>query len=230
MKTLLLLSAAIFLVGASDDPKALPMLAENEVDIALILPPPPAEGSMEAIDERAELHRIDAARTAEEFSAANSDEVTKDVTIFAQVLGTKFDVARLPKTAALFDQIRVDEKMAAKRAKKFFARNRPWIGDAALKPCTTDEEPTSSYPSGHATMGYSFAVVLARLIPSQAQPIMARAARYGRARLVCEMHFRSDVAAGEALGVIVSERLMAKPAFRTMYDAAAKELRTAGIR
>jgi acid phosphatase (class A) len=58
---------------------------------------------------------------------------------------------------------------------------------------------------------------------------MARAARYGESRLVCEVHYRSDVTAGEALGLIVAERLMAKPSFRLQFNRARAELARAGI-
>jgi acid phosphatase (class A) len=229
MKNLLIAIAAVALIGAGGLPKLPLMLSEQDLDVALILPPPPVEGSAEALDERAELRRIDAARTPEQLSAAKHDDDTKDASIFAAILGSKFDLAQLPHTAALFKQLRADEKAAATRGKAFFARKRPWIGDDTLHPCSTDDEPLTSYPSGHATMGYSYAAVMARLVPAKAQAFMARATSYGRARIICEAHFRSDVAAGEALGLIVTERLMSKPAFRKLFDAASKELRTSGL-
>jgi acid phosphatase (class A) len=229
MKNLLISIAAVALIGAGDAPKLPLMLSEQDLDVSLILPPPPVESSAEAIDERAELHRIDAARTPEELSAAKHDDDTKDASIFAAILGPKFDLAQLPRTTAMFKQLRADEKAVVTRGKTFFARKRPWIGDDALHPCSTDDEPLTSYPSGHATMGYSYAAMMARLVPARAQAFMARAASYGRARVICEAHFRSDVAAGEALGLIVTERLMAKPEFRKLFDAASKELRAKGL-
>ena len=59
--------------------------------------------------------------------------------------------------------------------------------------------------------------------------IMRRAAVYGQSRIVCEVHFRSDVTAGEALGLVVAERLMLNPVFRANFDAAASELRAHGL-
>lgn len=79
-------------------------------------------------------------------------------------------------------------------------------------------------------MAYSIGAILARLMPAKAPEIMARAAVYGQSRIVCEQHFRSDVTAGEALGLIVAERLMAKPRFQRLFDAAGRELSQAGLR
>ncbi len=219
--------ALICTAGASKTPL---LLDEKDLNVALILPPPPAEGSAESLDERAELQRIDATRTPDAFAAAKHDDDTKDASIFASILGPKFDLKQLPKTDALFQQLRVEEKAAAKRGKAFFARKRPWIEDSSLHPCSTDDDANSSYPSGHATMGFSFAAVMARLVPEKSQAFMTRAATYGRARIICEVHFRSDVAAGQTLGLVVAERLMSNAQFRKMFDASAHELRVRGIR
>ena len=101
--------------------------------------------------------------------------------------------------------------------------------DPALKVCAKDDPPQSSYPSGHATMGFAMAVVLAQLSPQRAPAFMARAAEYADNRLVCGMHFRSDVVAGQALGTAMALKLMATPAFQPEFDAAAREMKAAGF-
>jgi acid phosphatase (class A) len=78
-------------------------------------------------------------------------------------------------------------------------------------------------------MAYSMGAVLARLVPAKAPAIMARAAVYAQSRIVCEEHFRSDVTAGQALGLIVVERLMTKPRFQHLFEAAGRELTQAGL-
>ena len=50
--------------------------------------------------------------------------------------------------------------------------------------------------------------------PKRRPQILARAARYGQSRIVCGQHFRSDVSAGQMMGTLIAERLMAKPVFR----------------
>ena len=78
-------------------------------------------------------------------------------------------------------------------------------------------------------MAFSMGETLARLVPEKAEALLARAARYGQSRIVCEQHFRSDVSAGQMLGLLIAERLMAKPAFRTAFGKARRELVAAGI-
>jgi acid phosphatase (class A) len=168
-------------------------------------------------------------RTATEIAAAKLDGDTKNPTIFAEILGPSFDLAKLPATKQLFNMVRESEKDAVDRGKDEFKRPRPWIVDPTLQSCAKDGEPLSSYPSGHTSMAFSMAGILARLVPDQAEAIMRRAARYGETRIVCEQHFRSDVTAGEALGLQIADRLMAKPDFRAAFDAARRELAAAGI-
>jgi len=228
-RSLVAMLAGLALIGAAPAPKPT-LLEQAGFDPALLLPPPPADDSVAGKEELAELHRIDQTRNAADIAQARTDDAVKNATIFTDAVGPGFDLARLPATAALFQTVRVEEKAAADRAKDHFRRNRPWITDPGLHPCSSNDEPQSSYPSGHTTMGYAMASILARLIPSKAPAILARAARYAHGRLVCEVHFPSDVAAGQAYGMMVAERLMQIHAFRTQYDAAAAELAAAHLR
>jgi acid phosphatase (class A) len=228
---LALLPAAIASANAADMPRAPLLLDGARLDPALILPPPPAADSAEAREELDQLHAIDRMRTPAMIDAVKRDDHAKDATIFRAAIGPQFDLARLPATAALMAVVRREEKAAADRGKEHFRRNRPWIVLKDLHPCAGgDDEPWSSYPSGHTTMGYSMASILARLLPANAPAILARAADYARSRLICEVHFASDVRAGQALGMIVAERLMQEPSFRAQYEEAARELTTAGLR
>jgi membrane-associated phospholipid phosphatase len=179
--------------------------------------------------ELAELHAIEAARSPEQEADARRDGDTKNGSIFASTLGPAFDLAKLPATKALLDRVRATEKATVDRGKDAFKRPRPYIVDTTLKSCKRNDDPLSSYPSGHTSMAFSMGEVLARLVPEKAGPILARAARYGQSRIVCGQHFRSDVSAGQMLGLLIAERLMADPDFRAAFDAASKELVGAGI-
>ena len=78
-------------------------------------------------------------------------------------------------------------------------------------------------------MAFSMAAVLARLEPAHAAAILARAAQYGQSRIVCEVHWRSDVTAGQMLGLAVADRLMINPKFRSLFENARTELESARI-
>lgn len=226
MKRLLL--AAVALAAAAPAADKAPALLRN-IDPVRVLPPPPAAGSPQALAELAELHAIEMARSAADETDARADGDTKNGSIFAVALGPRFDLAALPATSALLGMVRATEKATVDRGKDEFKRPRPYIVDPALKSCKRNDDPLSSYPSGHTSMAFSMGEVLAQLVPEKAGPILARAARYGQSRIVCGQHFRSDVSAGQMLGLLIAERLMAEPAFRTAFEAARKELVAAGI-
>lgn len=213
--------------AAKDKPP--PMLSAAELDPALVLPPPPAARSAQAVAELAELKTVERTRTAAEEAAAQIEGETKNAGIFAEVLGPRFDLSALPATARLMAIVRSTETAATDRGKAEFRRERPYVLDPSLQSCKRNDDPLSSYPSGHTAMAFSMAEVLARLVPDKVPALLARAARYGQSRIVCGQHFRSDVTAGEALGVILAERLMGKPEFRAAFEAARVELAAAGI-
>ena len=205
-------------------------LSPGDLDPALLLPPPPAHDAPAAVEGRAELHRIAAsARTPQRLAQARHDDEVEDVRAFADVLGAGFDLGRLPATARLFADLRNEDSVAAKRAKAYFKRERPFLNDPDLDVCDDRHDKQNSYPSGHATMGWAAATTLARLIPGKAQAILARTSDYAESRLICGVHYRGDIQAGEVLGTVLVAELMTKPAFRAEFEAARAELTAARL-
>ena len=226
----LLVFATALGAGASSAKDAAPpsapiFLSQADVELGLALPPPPADGSRVQKREMAELHSLERARTPKGWARARWDDTHESGEIFAGALGPWFVLSSLPATSKLLADVRHEEKIAAKRAKVHFARGRPWIVDPSLSTCSREDGPLTSYPSGHTVMGYSMAVVLAAAVPQKSRAIMARADEYARNRLVCAMHFRSDIMAGKTLGIEIGQALLAKPAFAAEVRAAAAELR-----
>ena len=199
-------------------------LTSAELDQAVRLPLPPPEGSDAEKAEIAELHHIEQARTPGRLEQARWDGEHEDGSMFVPTFGPAFDLAKLPATARMLADVRHDQKLAASKAKAIYRRKRPFIVDPSLQSCSKDEKPFTSYPSGHATMGWALATVLAEAWPGKTRTIMARAADYAESRVVCEVHFRSDIDAGKILGERVAQDLLAKPAFKAEEAAAAKEL------
>ena len=131
-----------------------------------------------------------------------------------------------------------DQAIAASTAKDYFHRKFPvtaekpssyseWTCDKGdRKP---DSRPLRSYPSGHATLGYSLAVILAALIPEKSQAILIRAADYAYSREVCGDHYHSDVEASRALGTAVGVLLLNNAALKPQIDAARAELQASRV-
>jgi hypothetical protein len=224
-----MLAAAGVPAAAKQSDKPTPLIGAADLDPILVLPPPPAQGSAQAKAELAELHTVEISRTAAETVDAAKDGDTKNAMIFAEVLGPRFNLDALPETRALLDMVQASEKAVVGRGKDEFKRPRPWIVDDSLKSCKRGDEPLSSYPSGHTSMAFSMGQVLARLVPDKAGAILARAARYGQSRIVCEQHFRSDVTAGQELGTLIAERLMTNSKFAAAFSRAQRELVATGL-
>ena len=227
-----LAAALLFLIaapGRAAEEHKLAFLSADELQPQAILPAPPVDGSDDAAREVDELHRIADATSAERWDQANWDGEHEDGTIFKSAIAPGFDLAQLPATAKLLAEVRNEEAVAGGMAKSYFKRNRPWVVDPALKTCARGDAPQTSYPSGHATMAYAMAVVLARAMPDIAPQLLRRARDYSESRLICAAHFRSDIVAGQALGATVAVLLLRDSRFQVDLQAAKAELRAAHL-
>ena len=195
-------------------------------DPAHFLPPPPEDGSPRALAELAETKKIMAEATPAQRAAAASDDGNENGTIFAVVLGPAWDLAKLPATAKVINEVTASEGPFSDVAKNEFHRRRPWIVDTTIQTCAPHRpsQDMQSYPSGHTTVGYGMGVVLANLMPNHAQAILGRSAQFAENRLICGMHFRSDIVAGQQFGTIMAIRLMQNPQFQADMAAAKTEL------
>ena len=68
-------------------------------------------------------------------------------------------------------------------------------------------------------------VVLASLVPARSQEILARASQYAERRLICGVHYRSDIVAGQQFGTVLALKLMQKPEFQALMTVAQAELK-----
>ncbi len=64
--------------------------------------------------------------------------------------------------------------------------------------------PTHSFPSGHATVAFACATVLAMAVPRLAVPLYVLAALIGFSRVYVGVHYPLDVLAGALLGVAIA--------------------------
>jgi acid phosphatase (class A) len=209
--------------------KTLALITPEDVDASRLLPPPPADGSAQAMDELVELHRIAASVSPERMAQARWDDEHESPELLKPTLGRAFDLTVLPHTAALLALVQNDASVSASRAKTLFKRKRPWAVDPTIKTCDPGDKPLTSYPSGHATLGYALALTMAVVLPGRAQDLMARAADYGYSREVCGSHFASDTQASQALATAMVTALLSKPDFQAKLTAARLELARNGF-
>jgi acid phosphatase (class A) len=182
-------------------------------------------------DEIAEIVRVQSVATLAAKALAKHDNDVEDATIFAEVIGPRWDLSKLPKTKLLLKKVMEVDRPDSSSAKKYYQRPRPWMIDRKIQTCAkhADGPALDSYPSGHAMLGYELGVVLASLMPDKAQAILARAELYGENRILCGFHFRSDVAAGQQYGTVLAVEMLQHPRFHAWFLEARQELIAAGL-
>lgn len=157
-------------------------------------------------------------RTAPEVQRALS-EVKLGLGAYVQAVGRPLEEARYPKTAALIDKVGKDLKVVTDSLKRHFLRPRPFQADPRVQPAI-EREPSPSYPSGHATRGLAFAMVLAELAPERREALLAQGRLVGVDRVIGGVHYPSDIEAGQRLAEKLTTSWLADPQNRSLVDAA----------
>ena len=203
-------------------------LDPHQVDLGALLAPPPAPDSAQQQVDLAKVLDVQRTRTHEQVVHAEAD-VTKSVFRFADVLGPEFSEANLPKTTVLFQMAQNDAALIARQGKDHFRRARPYIASSDVHPTVpiNPKDANESYPSGHATVGYMTAILLAQMVPEKRDALFARGREYGENRVIDGVHYPSDVEAGRIDGTLVAAALMNDPAFQKAFADARAEVRHA---
>ncbi|GJE12025.1 MULTISPECIES: acid phosphatase [Methylobacterium] len=214
-------------------PAVKPYLAETATpDAVQILPSPPAHDAPLDKADRAAFASTRVLRGTPRWEIAANDVAEGASAVlenFACVLGTRIDQARVPAVIHLLERTRLDLARATRGPKVHYRRLRPFVGNEAPI-CVQRSQALAdsfSYPSGHATQGWAYALILAALVPEKATPILVRGRAYGESRIVCGVHWLSDVVAGRLTGTSVFAALMGDPTFRADLEKARGELRAA---
>ena len=146
---------------------------------------------------------------------------------FSCTLGMTISQESTPHLNMLIRRVRADASRANDNAKSLYKRRRPYIahGDASCTP--KEKHKDDSYPSGHSSIGWAWALVLAEIAPDRADAIFARGLSFGESRVICGVHWKSDIEAGRVVGASAVSRLHTNPTFRTQLELARKEIEAA---
>lgn len=191
---------------------------------------PAAAASATTARELAELHQIEASRTPDQVARAMADDKDESIFLFRDVIGANFNAQAFPSTALRSTHVGHDEGANTDQLKKGFARVRPYNADKSLQPVCKTKQKDDSYPSGHATAGYLQALTLIELLPEKRDAILARADDYAHNRLVCGVHYRSDIEAARLVAYSVHAVMRENAQFKTEVSAAKAELKGASGR
>ena len=201
-------------------------------DTLRLLPPPPAANSGTQADDDATFAATRALKDQPRWALAVNDVGQSPEAAFLDfscALGVTLDDGSAPTLSTLFSKVAKDARGVVDPAKDHYGRHRPYVdhpGDICVAR-TEGLARSPSYPSGHTTLGWAWALILTELAPDRATDILMRGRVYGESRVVCGVHYPSDVEAGRTNGAALVAALHGDKTFRADLDLARAEIAAA---
>jgi acid phosphatase (class A) len=203
-------------------------LTPGSVDILKVLPPAPVEGDTRYETDRQVFKQTRSWEGTPRWQMASDDALASPADLlrhFSCSVGVEMNPANAPKIMSVAQRATRDAGREMSVAKDHFQRKRPFWTDKG-NICRPREElgNTYDYPSGHATAGWTWALVLTQVAPDRAAPILARGRAIGESRVVCGVHTASAVEGGRYTADAVTALVSVNAEFRADVEAARKEL------
>ena len=195
-----------------------------------LLPPPPEEGSTAfQLDEEISINNLESADSAR-LEQAKADAILyfpEALEAFSGLLDIPISEAETPNLYMLLRRSLSDAGLSTYTAKNHYNRKRPFMVNNQST-CTPEDEEhlrkDGSYPSGHTAIGWAWALILSEIFPERTNHLIKRGREFGESRVVCNVHWQSDVNEGRFMGAATVARLHANPVFQADLKAAKKEV------
>ncbi|QBH05560.1 acid phosphatase [Xanthomonas oryzae] len=209
-------------------------LEKSELPDSLqLVPPPPQDDSAALANDETVSKAMLALRGTPRWELAAQDAVLRfpaAATHFSCALGIQIDQASTPHLVRVLERSMRDASTATSAAKARYQRPRPFMRNAQPM-CTPDDDAAlrknGSYPSGHTAIGWTWGLILSEIAPAHRDALLARGRAFGDSRLVCNVHWQSDVTQGRMVGAAVVAALHGNPAFQKDLAAAHREIEKA---
>jgi acid phosphatase (class A) len=196
----------------------------------LLLPPPPAVGAPAFAADEDAYRSTRALRGTPRWDLAVQDADLRfpdALGAFSCAINAPITEQDTPHLYQLLRRATTDAALATNAAKDHYKRRRPFA-EYNESSCTPKEESilrgNGSYPSGHTSLGWTWALLLTELVPDRADPILDRGYAFGQSRVICGVHWQSDVNEGRVVASSVVARLHADETFSADLREAKKEL------
>lgn len=206
-------------------------LPTNELPNSLdLLPPPPQPGSAAFARDEEIANATFVLRGTERWEHAAKDanlNFPAATDAFAEVIGFQPSETETPFLYQLLWRTLTDAGLSSYTAKDHYQRPRPFMinGQAIATP---DDElelrSDGSYPSGHTAIGTAWSLILTELVPEKTDAILRRGYDFGQSRVICNVHWQSDVDAGRIMGAAAVARLHANLEFQNDLARAKEEV------
>lgn len=198
-------------------------------DSLLLVPPPPAAGSA-ALEADLQVYRsMRRLQHTPRWRLAASDAnvgFPHAAGTFSCALGVPIAPSTMPSLYRVLQRSLIDAGQSTLAAKEKYQRERPFtLFDDPV--CVPDDvavlRKNGGYPSGHASAGWTWALILTEIAPERAGPLLRRGLEFGQSRVVCGVHWQSDVDTAQLVGSAVYARLHADAEFNADMAAARQE-------
>jgi acid phosphatase (class A) len=195
-----------------------------------LLPPPPAAGSVALTCDEEASRKALAFRGTPRWTLAKEDAnlmFPEAAGAFSCALNAPITEQDTPHLFMMLRRTLTDAGLSTYAAKDHYNRIRPFVVNKEPI-CTPEDEKflitNGSYPSGHAALGWAWALILTEISPEQTDAILARGQAFGESRVICNVHWESDVIEGRFMGAGTVARLHADSTFRADLENAKAEL------
>lgn len=206
---------------------------EAALSVVKLLPPPPAPNTATEIADRY-VYAVSASGVGGAQWQAAIEQLSISSPSFRKALACAIGKAPGPATEKLLARAAADFVPPMSAAKAQFNRDRPFTRDKgpACDPNAADGIGAAlgkSYPSGHAGIGWLWGLILADALPARAEAVRAFGKSTGDLRLVCRVHWLSDVENGRILATSLYQKQSETGAFKADLAAAQAELAAAAV-
>jgi acid phosphatase (class A) len=198
-----------------------------------LLPPSPAPGSAAFAADNEAYRNTLLLRGSSRYTQATKDadlRFPQSTQNFACALDAPISPEVTPHLYMLLRRSFTDAGLATYAAKDHYKRMRPFVMHNESS-CTPQEEAAlrndGSYPSGHAAIGWTWALLLTEVSPERTDPLLARGLSFGQSRVICGAHWQSDVTQGRVMAAGTVARMRSDPVFRAELEEAKKEVTSA---
>ena len=212
-----LITALVLLVGlvapapGRAEPPAAAGVVLSSDPLSRVVGLPPASSSPAAQEDLAILLWLQGARTPE-MEANAWLLLERNLGSFSRALGVDV-VKTTPQINAALKAFLKPVDAVKDDLKDRYQRPRPFVSHSQIQPCLPLEQ-GYSFPSGHSTWYRAAAELLADLIPERRNRLVAVGSHGGNSRVLCGVHYPSDVKAGQRLGVAAAAQLIASPQWK----------------
>ena len=202
--------------------------------LADAVPPAPIEGSAVALADIAASDRLRALENTDRWMLATRHAELRPALALAHfdcALGFRVTAEDSPRLVSILERVLHDANEAAELAKARAFRPRPVGVDPERPACQVASaagRASPSYPSGSATVGAAYGQVFAALASDHAVEAERIGHEIAVSRMICGMHYPSDVIEGERLGKAAFQRIAATPTFEADAVVARGEIARAG--